>query len=1033
MNLCAPFIRRPIGTLLFAIGVALFGIVAYRLLPVAALPSVDFPVIMVSAQLAGADADTVAKTVTAPLERAFGSIAGLEQVTSQSSQGSSQIVLQFDLDRDIDGAVRDVQAAINAARSALPTDMTQTPTYRKFNPSAMPVMILSLTSDTMTVPRMYDYASSVLQQKLLQTPGVGDVTVGGGASPAVRMELNPDQLSHYGVSLEAVRTAIVDANANAPKGALSAGGQHYVIGANDQMMTAAGYASLVVRAHEGTIVRVSDVGHVVESSTDLRNYGLSNGKQAVLLIVSKEPNGNVIEMVDAIRQTLPALQASLPAGVRLGVVLDGTQTIRASIADVEISLLAAVVLVTIVSYVFFRDWRSTLVPAITVPLALGGTFAVMYFLGFSLNNLTLMALTISTGFVVDDAIVVVENIMRHLDEGKSPLEAALDGAREVGFTVLTISVSLVVVFTPLIFMSGIVGRLFREFSISLAVAILMSMIVSLTLAPTLCRLLLKREPSGAAHANRAEEALKRAYGRTLRWGLRHPRLMLTLTIGLVFANAGVAALMPKTFFPSQDTGRLMGQLQAAQTISFQAMKTKFDEFNRRVLANPDVAAVSGYVGGRNAISSSMIFVTLKPLSQRTHTAEQVIADIDRRTADIPGAHLYLQSSQDLMFGARQSAAQFQYTVKAEDQAVLDTWVPRILARFRSLPQLRDVNTDVQGASLSTKVDIDRDTAARLQVAVSSIDDTLNDAFSQRQIATLYGPANQYYVVMEVAPRYWQDPKTLDTLYVPATAASASSSSSSSSSAGTTLVPLSALARRVPARTQTTVAHDGQFPAVTISYNLNEGVSMSDANEAIDRAVKSMNLPNAIVPSFAGASGQLGQSGGSELMLVLGALVAVYIALGILYENLVHPLTIISTLPSAGLGALLALHAFGFELSIIALIGIVLLIGIVKKNAIMLVDFAVSYEQAFGASAEDSIFNACMTRFRPITMTTIAAVLGAVPLVAGSGYGHELRQPLGVAIIGGLFVSQMITLYTTPVIYFWLDRLKRAKRGTEGIA
>ncbi|WP_109480058.1 efflux RND transporter permease subunit [Paraburkholderia sp. C35] len=1025
MNLSAPFIRRPIGTMLLAIGLALFGIVAFRLLPVAALPSVDFPVVMVSATLSGANPDTVAKTVTAPLERAFGSIAGLTQMTSQSSSGSSQIVLQFDLNRDIDGAARDVQAAINAARSNRPTTLTQTPTYRKMNPAAAPVMIVGLTSDTVGVGQMYDYASSVLQQKLLQVEGVGDVTVGGGALPAVRVELNPDQLSRYGISLDSVRTALANASVDLPKGAVSMNGQHYVIGANDQLMEPADYKPLVIRTHDGSVVHVTDVAQVVKSTEDLRNYGLANGKNAVLLIVSKQSNANVIKTVDAIRATLPQLAAGMPSTVKLNVVLDGTQTIRSSVFDVEISLLAAVLLVTAVSYAFFRDWRSTLIPAITVPLALAGTFTAMYFLGYSLNNLSLMALTISTGFVVDDAIVVVENIMRHLDQGKSPLAAALDGTREVGFTVLTISVSLVVVFLPLIMMSGLVGRLFREFSVSLAIAILISMVISLTLAPTLGRLLLRGAPhkqSEGAFGPRVE----RAYGRSLRWALRHPKTMLAVTVFLLFANVGMVAVMPKGFFPIEDTGRLMGSIQASQSISFQAMKQKFDEINRRILQNPDVQSVSGYVGGRNAVSNSMMFITLKPLSERKHSADQVIADLGRRTADIPGVRLLMQSAQDLMFGARQSSAQFQYTVTAENQDELDKWVPRIEAKLRALPQLRDVNTDVQSASLSMMLQVNRDAAARLGVPFEAIDDALNDAFSQRQIATIYGPANQYHVVMEVAPQYWQDPKTLDTLYVPATNATSTTSTTST----TTLVPLSALATRSLSHAPVTIAHDNQFPAVTLSYNLREGVTMSDANAAIQSAVASLHLPNTILPGFAGQGAMMQQSGGSELLLIIGALIAVYIALGILYENLVHPLTILSTLPSAGLGALIALYVCGYELTIIALIGIVLLIGIVKKNAIMMVDFAVTYEREQHASAEESIYQACLTRFRPIMMTTLAALLGAVPLIVSSGYGHEFRHPLGVAILGGLMVSQLLTLFTTPVIYLWLDRFngRRASRN-----
>lgn len=1057
MNPCAPFIRRPITTLLVSIGLAILGLLAFRLMPVAALPAVDFPTIMVSATLPGADPDTVAKTVTTPLERAFGRIAGLSQMSSQSSSGSSQIVLQFSLDRDIDGAARDVQAAINAARAQLPTDLSQLPTYRKMNPSAAPVLILSLTSTTLDRARLYDIASTRLQQQILQVSGVGDVNIGGGSLPAVRVELDPDRLNHYGLALETVRSALADANAISAKGSVTLGGVHYTIGANDMLHDPDDYRALVVRQDNGTIVRVADLGEVVDSVESLRNYGMANGQPAVLLIVSKQPNANVIQTVDALKAALPALNAALPGTVKLDVLLDGTQTIRASVRDVEITLLASIVLVTLVTFAFFRDWRTTLIPALAVPLSLTGTLAAMYALGYSLNNLSLMALTISTGFVVDDAIVVVENIMRHLERGKRPLQAALDGAREVGFTVMTISLSLVVVFLPLILMGGIVGRLFREFSVTLAVAIGVSLVVSLTLTPTLGRLLLCA-PAPGAHRRRRRPALLRIYSRTLAWVLRRAPLMVALSVAVIGLSGWIAATMPKGFFPNQDSGRLMGGIQAPQNISFQAMQARFVDINRRILQNPDVAGVAGFVGGRNAISSSMMFITLKPIDQRRHSADQVIADLRRRTAGIPGVRLFIQSAQDLMFGGRRSNAQYQYTLRAESQDLLDTWVPKVVTALKSVPQIADVNSDQQTGSLETHFTVNRDAARRLGVQMAQVDDALYDAFGERQVSTVYESSNQYHVVMELAPRYWQDAGTLDRVYVAATAASGASDSDSSATASASaastqsasdstaasnvasasgasstsasaLVPLSALAQRSLRPAAVTLSHDSEFPAVTVSYNARPGVALSEADAAVARAIAGVHLPNSVIGAFSGASQASQASSGNELILVLGALVAVYIALGMLYESLLHPLTILSTLPSAGLGALLALDVFGYDLNLIALIGIVLLIGIVKKNGIMLVDVAIVNERHSRMSAAAAIHRASLRRLRPIMMTTLAAILGALPLLVGHGYGHELRQPLGVTIIGGLLFSQLITLYSTPAIYLCIDRLRRRKRAT----
>ncbi|WP_206996766.1 efflux RND transporter permease subunit [Trinickia mobilis] len=1085
MNLSEPFIRRPIATTLIAVAIALFGMLAFKLLPVAPLPEIDFPTINVIANLPGADPDTVATSVATPLERQFGQIAGVTQMTSVSSQGATRITLQFDLNRNIDGAARDVQAAINAARTNLPADLDGNPTYRKANPADAPILIISLTSDSASRGQLYDAASTVLQQKLLQTPGVGDVTVGGGALPAVRIELNPDRLSHYGISLEQVRAAIASQNVNLAKGWTSAAGETFNIGANDMLYQPADYTSLVVKQNNGDLVRISDLGYVREAVENLRNYGLSDGKVAVLLIVYKQPGANVIETVDHVKAALPFLQASILSSIKLHILMDRTTTIRASLIEVEITLLISIVLVTAVTFLFFRTWRATLVPAIVVPLSLLATFSVMVFLHFSLNNLSLMALTISTGFVVDDAIVVVENIMRHLERGEPPIEAALMGAREVGFTVLSISISLVAVFIPLLLMGGLVGRLFREFSVSLSVAILMSMLISLTVTPMLASVTLRGKPQQAdefeVRTGHPDSVFHRFYERTLNWVIHRRVTMGLVTLGVLALNVFLYIVIPKGFFPQQDTGRLIGLVQASQSISYHAMQQKFQHMNELVLQNPNVATVGGFVGGTNPINTAFIFVSLKPLGERKVSADEVIGQIRHTLAEIPGARLYLQSAQDITVGGRISGAQYQYTLTADDQGDVDKWVPQVVAAMEKIPLVADVNTDQQDNSMQVSVNVNRATAARLNVNFASIDAGLYDAFGQRQVSTIYKAANQYHVVMELAPEYWMRPSALQSIYVPAgpaapsnlaqalsrasrteaasiaapgpAAASAASAAQTSVAVGSpgygvsaatpsaaalangnALVPLSALATYSIGRTAISINHQGTFPAVTASFNLRPGASIGDATRAVDAAVAELRMPASVVGRFAGTAQVFQEAVASEPLLVVAALLSVYIVLGVLYENLRHPLTILSTLPSAGVGALIALLATHTELSIIALVGVILLIGIVKKNAIMMIDFALSEQRRNRVSAEEAILRACLVRFRPIMMTTMAAMLGAVPLVVISGYGTEFRRPLGISIIGGLLFSQLLTLYTTPVIYLWLDRAPgkpRGKRGADG--
>jgi multidrug efflux pump len=1075
MGPSTPFIRRPVATTLLTFGLAAAGAVAFFKLPVSPLPQVDFPTISVQATLPGASPQDVATTVASPLERHLGQIADVTEMTSSSTVGSTRITLQFGLNRDINGAARDVQAAINASRADLPTSLRSNPRYRKVNPADAPILILTLTSDTLTRGDLYDAASTVLAQKLSQVDGIGEVAVGGSSLPAVRVELIPQALFKYGIGLEDVRAALASANAHSPKGGIDVGDQRYQIYANDQANKAADYQSLIVAYRNGAAVHLSDVGEVIDSVENLRNAGLANGKPAVLVILYRQPGANIISTVDLVKGLLPQLRASISPAIDIGLAVDRSTTIRTSLRDVERTLILAVLLVILVVFAFLRNLRATLVPVVAVSVSLIATFAAMYLMDYSLDNLSLMALTVATGFVVDDAIVVLENITRYIENGLSPLQAALKGANEVGFTVLSMSISLIAVFIPILLMGGIIGRLFREFAMTISIAILISLAISLATTPMMCAVLLRSEADqrhGRLHqaSERLFDAMLNFYRRTLGIAFRHPLAIMSIFAVVVGLNIYLYIIIPKGFFPQQDTGRMIGTIQADQSISFQLMQQKLTQFVTILKNDPAIETAVGFTGGGQT-NSGFMFVSLKPLGERKLSVDQVIGRLRRQMAVVPGATLFLQAVQDIRIGGRASNAQYQFTLQGSTLEELNEWTPKILAAMQAAPNLADVNSDQQNKGLESDLVIDRDAAAQLGITVSQIDNTLYDAFGQRQVSTIYVARNQYHVIMEVAQRYWQNPQMLRDVYVSTSGGSVGGSQATNAVAGTivatgtsanaqaarnlatnsigatgkgvastgsavstgkeTMIPLSAVAHFTQGATPLAVNHQGLLVANTISFNLPPNVSLSTAVTTIEAAMNRIGVPATIRGTFQGTAKAFQDSLSNQPFLILAALVTIYIVLGVLYESYVHPLTILSTLPPAGVGALLALIAFHTDFSIMALIGVILLIGIVKKNAIMMIDFALEAERRNGLSPRDAIHEACLLRFRPIMMTTMAAMLGALPLAIGFGEGGELRQPLGIAIVGGLLLSQVLTLYSTPVIYLYMDRFQSWSRRLRG--
>ena len=1017
MHISAPFIRRPVATTLLSIAILLAGAVAFYFLPVSPLPEVEFPTINVYARLPGASPETMASSVATPLERQFGRIAGITEMTSSSQFGTTSVTLQFDLDRDINGAARDVQAAINASAGQLPAGLPSLPTWRMTNPAESSVVDISVYSDRIPRSHLYDLCDSILAQKLSQLPGVGQVNIQGGAQPAVRVDLNPNALAQYGIGLEQVRSILAAANANSPKGFVEDEHNRWTFSATDQLLTADKYVPLIVAYHNGAPVRLSDVGTVTEGTADYRNSGYANGIPAVILSINRQPGANIIKTVERIKALLPELRASVPPSITLTITSDRTRTITASVNEIEFTLLLTVVLVVLVIFMFLRNVWATVIPSISVPLSIAGTFGMMYLLHYTIDNLSLMALAICTGFVVDDAIVVIENITRYLEEGDSPLAAAMKGSQEIGFTVLSMSTSLVAVFIPILLMAGVVGKLFREFAVTLSAAVLVSLCVSLTTTPMMCALFLKseKEVKHGAIYRAGERVFQRSldvYAAGLRWVLRHQPLMLVVTAATICLSVYLYIIIPKGFFPPQDTGRMSGSIIGAQDLSFPAMQQKLEQFTSIVMSDPAVANVSGNTGG-GAENTGQIRVDLKPVEERKVTADQVIARLRRRTAVVPGATLFFRKAQDIQVGGRMSGAEYQYTLSSENLRDLQDWAPRVEAKIRQLGVLRDVNSDQQTRGLQDALVIDRDTASRLGIAAGTIDNTLYDAFGQRQVSTIYTQLNQYHVVMEVGEAFRNSADAIQSLYV-------------RSSSGKQ-VPLSAFTHFESRNTALAVNHQGQFPAVTMSFNLAEGVSLGDAIKEIEAAVLKLGVPSDIHPTFQGTAQAFQTSLASQPWLILAALVTVYIVLGILYESYIHPVTILSTLPSAGVGALLSLLVFHTELTVIALIGIILLIGIVEKNAIMLIDFAVEAARS-GQAPEEAIYQACLRRFRPIMMTTMAALFGGLPLALAVGTGQEFRRPLGISIVGGLMVSQALTLYTTPVIYLYMDRLHQMMKG-----